>query len=508
MTTYTFSTLEEPLASGGTDAYGINDAGQIVGDFYDSLGTANGFFANGSATIAYTFSVLDAPSGSGGTNAFGINNAGQVVGQYIDNGGLLNGFLYSGGTYSTLDDSLGTNGTVANGINNAGQIVGEYLDSSGLAHGFLYSGGSFTTLDDPSGSSGTVAFGINNTGQIVGEYVDSNGLAHGFLYSGGTFTTLDDPLGANGTIAFGINNAGQIVGEYLDSSGLAHGFLYSGGTFTTLDDPWGSDGTIASGINNAGQIVGEYFDSSGTAHGFVASATSSVSSATSVQQEIVGLYAALYNRAADFPGYSFWVGIDSQQPDASGVTVANAANSAVTLTDSAVLGQAFVNTQSAYFNEIYGGLNDSQFINAMYVNIGGNNGDPSGIAYWTNLLQQAEASGESVLAARAGLAGQFVHDLIDIDLSLGAAALGLTAAQYQDALTRQATIDNKIAVSIAYSNASQQPGGSIFDPNSVGDAAYNAAITVLQGVTSDPTTVTVAVTGINNAVAHQDLTYI
>ena len=507
MTTYTFSTLDEPLATGGTDAYAINDAGQIVGDYYDSLGTAYGFLANGSATIAYTFSVLDAPSGSGGTNAFGINNAGQVVGQYIGNGGLLHGFLYSGGTYSTLDDSLGTNGTVANGINNAGQIVGGYFDNNSMAHGFLYSGGAYTTLDDPSGSSGTIAFGINNTGQIVGEYVDSNGLAHGFLYSGGTFTTLDDPLGTNGTIAFGINNEGQIVGEYVDNSGLAHGFLYSGGLFTTLDNPLGSDGTIASGINNAGEIVGEYFDSSGTAHGFVADAApSSTTSPTSVQQEILGLYAALYDRAADFPGYSFWVGVDGQQPDASGVTIANAGTSAVTVTDAAVLGQAFVNTQSAYFNAIYGGLSDSQFINAMYVNIGGNNGDPNGIAYWANLLQQAEASGESVQAARAGIIGQFVHDLVGYDTSTRPP--GLTDAQWQDALTRQATIDNKIAVSIAYSNASQQPGGSILDPNSVGDAAYNAAITVLQGATSDPSTVTVAITGINNAVAHQDLTYI
>ena len=60
-------------------------------------------------------------------------------------------------------------------------------------------------------------------------------------------------------------------------------------------------------------------------------------------------------------------------------------------------------------------------------------------------------------------------------------------------------------MSLAYSNASQQPGGSILDPHTVGDAAYQAAITVLQGVTYDPATVTAAITGINNAVAHQDL---
>ena len=121
-----------------------------------------------------------------------------------------------------------------------------------------------------------------------------------------------------------------------------------------------------------------------------------------------------------------------------------------------MLGQAFVNTQATFFNAIYGNLSDNAFINALYVNIGGNAGDPGGVAYWTNLLLQAEAAGTNVLAARAGLVGQFVHDLIGIDLTPGAAALGLIAAQYQDALTRQAAINDKIAVSVAYLNASQQ----------------------------------------------------
>ena len=135
-----------------------------------------------------------------------------------------------------------------------------------------------------------------------------------------------------------------------------------------------------------------------------------------------------------------------------------------------VLGQAFVNTQSTYFNATYGSLTDSDFINALYVNIAGNAGDPGGVAYWSNLLAQAEAGGESVQAARAGLAGQFVHDLIGVDLTPGAAALGLTAAQYQEAVTRQAIIDNKIAVSLAYLNASQQPAGGILDVASVGES--------------------------------------
>jgi len=65
-----------------------------------------------------------------GTEAFGINDVGQIVGQYSDLGGT-HGFLLSGGIYTTLDDPLGTHGTVATGINNAGQIVGTYVDTNG-----------------------------------------------------------------------------------------------------------------------------------------------------------------------------------------------------------------------------------------------------------------------------------------------------------------------------------------------------------------------------------------
>ncbi|MFO1115114.1 MAG: DUF4214 domain-containing protein [Beijerinckiaceae bacterium] len=222
---------------------------------------------------------------------------------------------------------------------------------------------------------------------------------------------------------------------------------------------------------------------------------------TSVQQEVMGLYSALYGRASEFPAYSFWVG--SAGP---GIDTSNAATTAVTLAQATALGQGFVNSQNTFFSQTYGALTDSQFIDAMYLNIGGASGDPNGIGYWSSLLAQAEAKGQSVQAARAGLVGQFVKALVGFDTSARPAEV--TDQQWADALTRQETINNKIAVSLAYANASKGPGGSILVPAAVGDAAYNAAVTVLQGVTSDSSTVTTALLGIANAVAHNDLTLI
>lgn len=250
--TYTYTTLDDPLGVGpyGTVFYGINDAGQIVGDYWDGS-VAHGFLYSGG-----TYTTLSDPLGTT-TYAFGVNNLGQVVGKYFDGSGA-HIFIYSSGTYTTLKDPYGAGGSLGSnglGINDSDQIVGSYIDIGGVRHGFLYNNGSYTTLDDPlAGATGTEANGINDAGQIVGEYWDSNNVLHGFLYSGGTYTTL------NTSSAYDINVLSQIVGV---------SFLYSGGTYAPLADPLATSGTFPLGINNAGQIVGYYTNSSGQ-HGFLA----------------------------------------------------------------------------------------------------------------------------------------------------------------------------------------------------------------------------------------------
>src|SRR5262249_6007641 len=120
----------------------------------------------------YTHTTIDDPLATSGTVAYGINDFGQIVGYYGGAAGF-HGFLYSGGTYVTLDDPVGT-ATTAYDINNLGQIVGSYFNNTGI-HGFLYSGGTYITLDDPLAiGGGTTATGINDSGQIVGYYVEAN----------------------------------------------------------------------------------------------------------------------------------------------------------------------------------------------------------------------------------------------------------------------------------------------------------------------------------------------
>jgi len=101
--------------------------------FSRTPGALHGFLRS-SGPIFTSYTTLDDPSATLVTQPFGINNAGQIVGDYTNPINNSHGFLYSGGTYTTLDDPSATMGTGALGINASGQIVGYYVNASG-AHG-------------------------------------------------------------------------------------------------------------------------------------------------------------------------------------------------------------------------------------------------------------------------------------------------------------------------------------------------------------------------------------
>jgi uncharacterized membrane protein len=115
----------------------------------------------------YTYTTTDDPSAvTGTTEAEGINDAGQIVGDYQDAAGP-HGYIFSGGIFTTLDDPFGVKGTIATGINDTGQIVGFYIDAGGLRHGFIDNGGTYTNIEYP-GSTQTFVEGINASGVVVG----------------------------------------------------------------------------------------------------------------------------------------------------------------------------------------------------------------------------------------------------------------------------------------------------------------------------------------------------
>jgi RHS repeat-associated protein len=258
----------------------------------------------GYAATSYSYIILDVP-GASFTFANGINNIGQVVGNFETSSGTSGSFLYNAGIYTILPNAPGSTNIIARGINDAGQIAGTAFNPTGNV-GFLYTNGLFTIIDNPQSPNGTAVTGINNLGQMVG----TSG-AGGFLYTSGTFTILPlfngmyvDPQAINNssqitgilagaysfifsggqytefavpvtplTFAFGINISQQIVGYYNPGGAMNYGFIYAGGTFTGVSTPPATaPGYFAYGINDLGQIVGYFHNSTGD-HGFISSPT-------------------------------------------------------------------------------------------------------------------------------------------------------------------------------------------------------------------------------------------
>jgi probable HAF family extracellular repeat protein len=138
-------------ASAGASIRPARSAGSGAGVFAHSSGKTHGFlFPN--PIFGPHYLTLDDPLATNVTGASGINDAGQIVGNYTDASGI-HGFLYNGGSYSTFDDPFAPTGTRAQGINGSGQIVGWYSNASGSnAHGFL-----LTITPNPPPPAGTTA---------------------------------------------------------------------------------------------------------------------------------------------------------------------------------------------------------------------------------------------------------------------------------------------------------------------------------------------------------------
>jgi len=278
---YTFTVFDFPDTF-YTDGFGINSGAassnlEIVGGI-GNIGSPAGFtggflmgYAKANGAITETFEGVNIPDATQQL-ATGVNDSGEIVGQYSDSSGAWHGYLQSGGTFTTIDVPFsGATWTETEGIANTGDVVGYWLDAT-TSHGFLLSGGTYTSFDFP-GAAFTIAYGSNKHGEITGFYGDTNGVYHGFTLSGGIYTSIDAP-GATATEAYGINDTGDIVGIYCltakctDHFETFDGFVLSGGSFTTITIR-GANASGPSGIDNKGVVAGVYYDAGGH-HGFLA----------------------------------------------------------------------------------------------------------------------------------------------------------------------------------------------------------------------------------------------
>ncbi len=267
--------LTETSGFFGTQAYGLNENGQVVGRSYNAnTGLNEAVVWNNGVVMSLGFEGL----------ARGVNNAGTVVGE--TGYGLLQVPLGTAFKWDATNGyvDLGNLGTGAGpyysgayDINESGVITGfSYTDtipaSSGQpvhgTHGFRYENGTMTDLGEVAADGYSRGHSINDAGEIVGRAslgefdLSSKHLA--YWDSGNTLTSIPGTGSSVYSTGQDINNLGQIVGNGIDSSGDWLGMVWDdAGNFQHWLDPLGGDQSRAWAINDAGIIVGYGSDAGG-----------------------------------------------------------------------------------------------------------------------------------------------------------------------------------------------------------------------------------------------------
>ncbi|MBL8324444.1 MAG: DUF3466 family protein [Rubrivivax sp.] len=260
--------------------FGINSAGTAVGYSFASLGGSppdNRWRAITTSADGASVQVLAAISPD--SFAYGINDAGVIVGcrnRYDDvYPDPHRAFAYFDGTVTNLHDLLSPPATqtpfdftCARAVNRAGDIVGEVQLASAPQRGFVFRGGVVTRLETPAGYL-LNARAINDLGKIAGEgRLAGFSADHALVFDVGTgaITSLGgEASGAYTSRAVDINGRGDVVGMMFTNIG-ERAFLASGGRFHDLNHliPAASEWVLQEGqsINDRGQIVGRGYRTS------------------------------------------------------------------------------------------------------------------------------------------------------------------------------------------------------------------------------------------------------
>ena len=199
-----FTTIDNP--NGTTYPIGVNSSGTIVGYYTFAIDTVAFAYANGVFTPV-------GPSGSDQVLAFGINDKGEISGEYFDlTTGQYEGWIGSISTCCrTVIDPQSASSTTVFDTNVHGIATVDWVDAKGNTEASLYNGTNYETVNVPGAANSNI-HAIDGAGDAVYSWSDVSGNFHGAALIGRRFHKFDAP-GCTGTFADGINDHHIIVGR-------------------------------------------------------------------------------------------------------------------------------------------------------------------------------------------------------------------------------------------------------------------------------------------------------
>lgn len=233
-----FTIIDDPSSTASpaaTIAQAINDGGEVVGFSFDSSGNSHGFVRRMSGSITTV-----EPPGAVLSQAYHINDRGEVGGDWSDANTSHGMLLHPDGKLVTFDAPNEINNTgvaatfggLGQALNLEGSFAGTVIDGNLGAHGYVrYANGKFAEFTAPGSGidsfTGTWSFSLNQLGTVVGYSQEENGTIDGYVrFADGTVTLANAPVaGQQLTIAWSINALNQFTGTWVDAQGAQHGFV-------------------------------------------------------------------------------------------------------------------------------------------------------------------------------------------------------------------------------------------------------------------------------------------
>ncbi|MFA9275948.1 MAG: choice-of-anchor U domain-containing protein, partial [Candidatus Aquirickettsiella gammari] len=194
-------------------------------------------------------------------------------------------------------------------------------------------------------------------------------------------------------------------------------------TYVVLVDHLTGDGSLALDLNKtSNDIVSISGVLVGTADISAPHIVESQISVRSNSEKIAALYTLMYHRAPDESGLIYWI---------------NEMAYGKTMTD---ISRAFAG--NARFLTDYASMSNQQFVETMYQQGLGNQGDTSGIGYWTGKLNQGQS--------RPDMLAEFALASITADLVAAHKSHVLTDAEYLAASVHQNALLNRIDLGLEF----------------------------------------------------------